>query len=379
MDVRHVTMLLGIFRVLPIPLAAFLGMYDFCFIAILLVVLPYILFMSRKVVWTNEHAVMFLYALVAFIAFLLFPTGRGLQIGWGMYVMPALLFFCLPQLSKYDGFLDKDVNVWGCILAVQLIVSVVYLFVKLGTNFDLHLNANIYWARSNAIATMLEMPILWFFSKQIFTSGLKKTFYQYAFFICCLALFATASRAGLITVVFSLLVFNKMIGKKITKIVVLTCCIVVVYALVSEHLVDRLFNLLDRSNIDRIYLWLQSIELIIKQPWLGYGPGNVDLYADIIDRKTIMPGPHNLILEIMLHVGIIGFVLFAAVIWLLTKRSYRYFKKEHNPVFFVIIGASMFHSMVEPTFLSGTYSYMFWYFMSLLIVKTQVSKPLRHL
>jgi O-antigen ligase len=369
-DAREAVLLLGALCLLPIRLFSFIGIFDVYLMVVAFLITPCIVLSSMNFIFTREHAVMALLALWTGIAFAQNPTNVGCFIGWSMYVMPCILLFALPQLEYRNEKkpLERGIGFFAPLLAVQLLIIVFFLFLKHGDHFNLHFGANIYWAKSNYIAAMLELPLIWFFDRLHHKTPNRKMTALW-FGMCLGALLLTVSRGGIITFVFSVILYNVLVGKKIPKLLIGLLGLLLVFAVMSKMGTNRMFHLLDRGNIDRLYLWAQSIKLIIKQPLFGYGPGNVNLQADIINRAAKMPGPHNLILEVMLHIGIGGFFIFAILLGMLIKKAYVFYKVKKEPVFFVLIVASLMHSMVEPTFLGASYSFLFWYFMSILLVR----------
>ena len=369
-DARETVVLLGVLCLLPIRLFAFIGVYDIYLMALAFLITPCIVMSSMNFIFTREHAVMALLAMWTGIAFARNPTNVGCFIGWSMYVMPCVLLFALPQLEYRNEKkpLERGIVFFAPLLAVQLLIAILFLFLKHGDHFNLHFSANIYWAKSNYIAAMLELPLIWLFDRLHHkTPNRKMTVLLFG--MCLGALLLTVSRGGIFTFVFSIILYNILLGKKIPKLLIGLLGLFIAFAVMSNMGTNRMFQLLDRGNIDRIYLWLQSVELILKQPVFGYGPGNVNLQADLINQASKMPGPHNLILEVMLHIGVGGFLIFAFLLSMLIKKAYVFFKMKKEPVFLVLIIASLMHSMVEPTFLGASYSFLFWYFMSILLVR----------
>ena len=60
----------------------------------------------------------------------------------------------------------------------------------------------------------------------------------------------------------------------------------------------------------RIYLWLESVLMIMQSPWTGYGVQSVDWMVDNIGGS----GPHNLWLMILLDGGLVLCGLFIGII-----------------------------------------------------------------
>jgi O-antigen ligase len=136
----------------------------------------------------------------------------------------------------------------------------------------------------------------------------------------------------------------------------------------------RFVDFFDTGNVSRLYLWLQSITLIQKSPICGYGPGDVPLYENIFNTIDMMTDPHNFILTIILHTGVIGFIIFLALMVVFIRRALMMYKKQKNPFFLVVLFAAVFHGSVEVTFLGYSYSFIFWYCMVMLLIQSEHAK-----
>jgi len=270
----------------------------------------------------------------------------------------------------------NGVLIVGFLISSQLIIGMIILYVRSGGAFDLHMNANLYWAKSNYIAALLELPILWLYDR-IENKNTRTRTSIIIFFLCFLALILTVSRGGILTIVLSMVLYTILRGKRLSKTFILLIAFSIIYIFLTKSIMHRFLHMVDQGNISRIYLWLQSIELISKEPLLGYGPGNLMLWANFFDSVRKMPGPHNIILEIMLHIGIGGFLLCALLTFMLLRKAVSFYKIEKNPIYIVLVFASLAHSMVEPTFMGYQYGFIFWYFMSFLMLELKVPQRVR--
>jgi len=294
-----------------------------------------------------------------------------LGITWCMYIMPAVLFLMLTQLMTDDKRpFTTGIMIVGSLISVQLIAGTIFAIIESGGAADLHMSANAYWARSNYIAALLELPILWLYDL-IENKHTRSRTYIFVFSLCFVALILTASRGGILTIVASMALYTLLKGKRFSKPFVFLMIFSCIYVVLSKNIMHRFVHMMDLSNIFRIYLWLQSIELIIKEPIFGYGAGNVSLWSSFLDPLRRMSGPHNIILEVMLHIGITGFLLCAILFGMLIRKALFFLKTEKDPIYLVLIFASLAHSMVEPTFIGYQYTFIFWYFMSFLVIRSQ--------
>ena len=139
--------------------------------------------------------------------------------------------------------------------------------------------------------------------------------------------------------------FDKDIGKKrkiynLIKITLLSGIILITlfyfleknFEFISNSRIGLIFDLkklyLQPSSINRIYRYIRAIKLFIKNPIIGQGIGSYAL-------TSIRDYPHNLFLECLSELGIIGFVLFYWPIYQSIKNT----ALKYPLVFFLILQA----------------------------------------
>jgi O-antigen ligase len=363
---------MGIFFFLPIHLFSVFYFNDLLLFFFALVLVPYCIKEFKKFYFTKEHALVFLFASWSFFAYLNTPwKDGGLLLCWSMYLMPGILFLSLSQViffGQKSKALGNGWIVWGLLIAGQLMYTLVSDPYHL--NFELHYKANIYWARSNYIAAMLEFPILWCFH-QMHQKNSSRIPAAISFIVCLFALFLTVSRGGIITIVLAIFIYS-VLSKKLYSIFIFG--VIAVFFL--PHYSSRFKDLLDIGNVDRIYLWIQSIDLIKKNPIFGYGPGDVQLYVGPFSKSDMMSDPHNFILTILLHTGCIGMLFFALLMIIFFSRALLVYKRQKNPFFIVCMFSAFLHGMVEPTFIGYSYSFLFWYCMVMLLIQSEQLKSI---
>jgi O-antigen ligase len=341
-------------------------MHDMALLAFSFIVIPFAAKRTGRFYFAKEHLLILLLALWAFAVLRAnAPQPERGFLFWSMYLMPSILFLSVSQLvffKRGDGAFEKGWMIWGILLAAELFISLSILSSRGG---DLHEIANIYWARSNYIAALLELPILWSFHR-MHGGGPGRAAAGLAFAGCLGALFLTVSRGGIVTILASLLLYS-LLRKKIVPVFVIGILAAVLLPMYST----RFTAFFDSGNVDRIYLWLQSIQLISKNPLVGYGPGNIPLLATLFSKTDIMPDPHNFILTILLHTGCVGLLIFCILMVVFVRRAIVVYKKRGNPFFLVFLFSAFFHGSVEPTFLGFSYSFLFWYCMATLLIQSE--------
>jgi O-antigen ligase len=358
---------------IPITFYSYFHIYDIAVLGLFICFVPFIIFQKRHIFLTSEHLVFLAIILWTIVSYMLSSDQKGFHIAWNMYILPCMLFYLLTQLmtEKNNRSFTTGVLIIGILISSQLIISMIILYFRSGGSFDLHLSANIYWARSNYIAALLELPILWLFDL-IENKNTRKRKYIVVFSLCFFALILTVSRGGILTIMLSMLLYIILKGSRFSTSFIVLIVFSFIYIFFTKSISHRFLHMVDQGNISRIYLWLQSIELILKHPILGYGPGNIQLWANFLDTTHKMPGPHNIILEVMLHIGIGGFLLCAVLFFMLIRKAFLFYKTDKEPIYLILIFASLSHSMIEPTFLGYQYSFIFWYFMSHLTLQSKI-------
>jgi len=107
---------------------------------------------------------------------------------------------------------------------------------------------------------------------------------------------------------------------------VLLLCAVTVVALYRR---DGLQGL---SGDGRIALWRESISYIAESPWLGngFGRGSVRAALRSVFNDSVLWHSHNLFLEVLLQVGLVGLMLFILLIGSLLRSAVRHLRSDDH-------------------------------------------------
>ena len=101
------------------------------------------------------------------------------------------------------------------------------------------------------------------------------------------------------------------------------------WPLLSDFVVNVLHK--DTSFSSRIYLWMNSVKLIIESPIIGYGARNIDWMVENVHGS----GPHNLWLMMLLEGGIVSLTLLIVLLTII----FRTLRKQRNtPANFFAVG-----------------------------------------
>ncbi len=130
----------------------------------------------------------------------------------------------------------------------------------------------------------------------------------------------------------------------------------------------KLFDGYEKKGSSRIYIWTRTIPLLMKRPFLGWGPDTYSLVFPQADyfgkvrsygtKNMLIDKPHNLYLQIIMSFGILGFTAFSILIGSYIFDSFKvyYNKRFRGDIeymgFFIFLGcvaylmAGMFNDSV---------------------------------
>lgn len=260
----------------------------------------------------------FLYNLI-----LLFVTQNSITFFWGRYFYhfgfyTVLALVLLSIVTWYIFFFNKKeaIRLFALCIPIPIYVNAIVVFYELITvKFSLTYRAVGTFGQSNYLAAFVlqSVPILSYF---VLFSRNKylKTYHALALFLGICVLFFSGSRAGFFTfwiLIFCILLifsarFNLFTIKQ--KLGVSIFSIILVFLFLFVHVINR-------NNTVHILIWKAALELVKNNFFLGYGYGVYGSYFPEVMLKIGYTGEifadisHNEFLDILLSVGIFGFLL----------------------------------------------------------------------
>jgi O-antigen ligase len=111
--------------------------------------------------------------------------------------------------------------------------------------------------------------------------------------------------------------------------------------------IDR-FGRLDGNG--RMEIWAAAIDAISARPWFGYGEGQAFLALDWPAWMSVMPHPHNVVLQVLLAWGFVGAALLAPLIFMLGRIVVR--QGQRDPRLLPMLAAAIVlaaFSMIDGT------------------------------
>ncbi|MHA1855127.1 MAG: O-antigen ligase family protein [Promethearchaeota archaeon] len=250
-------------------------------------------------------------------------------------------------------------------------------------------NVHLSWGSSNYIASfyalLIPIGISTLFSKEI--SIPSKICLILIIILMISALFLTGSRGGVLALFIGMLfLFLRFKTWKARAYFLFLLIIIglVIYLNPSSKIVwESITGFKTSSSVfSRIGTWIESFKVFQAHPLLGVGPGNMHYYIkSYYIRATggfTLLKAHNLALELLAETGIVGFLIFIAIISKILKvqiqNCSRITDKFHLPLAWgILVGtiSALIHSMVEPNILSYMYGIIFWTIAAMAIKQQQ--------
>lgn len=205
------------------------------------------------------------------------------------------------------------------------------------------------------------------------------------------ALYFTGSRGGLLAHMVALVVmfyFFQPKGPRLARIVRVVAMAAVVVAFLrlpvrrEAESASRLQQIDEITSVSRLALWGAASAMFLDHPVLGVGYGNYRaLYNDYIPGMAPNQlDAHNIYLQMLSEMGIIGFAAFCFLIFSLAAGALKLVRTS-DPLFHLIgigmggaLTATLVHGMVDYLFnVSPQFGGMFWLIMAMGMVALELS------
>ncbi|MBK7808317.1 MAG: O-antigen ligase family protein [Saprospiraceae bacterium] len=116
-----------------------------------------------------------------------------------------------------------------------------------------------------------------------------------------------------------------------------------------DNLLEATYKLEDISSMERVYRWMSGVEMIKERFWLGFGPGSfypnykfysISRFQTYVSNNPDQSGIHNYFLMTWVEQGLIGFLLFIALCFVLLMTGENVYHRCNDPKDKYIIMAS---------------------------------------
>lgn len=265
------------------------------------------------------------------IVFSVWPGG-AFRIWKVVFTTNILIFFCC--LVNMGNEKELLILTWSMIASALFLGSGTLIFSAPMVTQRLSVTA-AYDPNDLAmiLVTLVPFAIACFFSGKL----TAKLFSGITIIVMLIALFKTGSRGGFIGllavgVFFLLTSFSRI--TKFKKFVVLALVIAVSVSVASQSLWDRFGDVLsgqdynlrmdDDEVVGRLEIWKSGLELLLKKPILGVGPGQFATAMGLTHGQYSWLTAHNSFLQVALELGLPGLLVFLLLIsrsWLNSQTA----------------------------------------------------------
>ena len=305
------------------------------------------------------------------IAFLLQPQFRNMQSFHGLF-----LGFVMYSAISYGWSLDQALSIEriGSNLQLVLFVWLVWQFVETERHVLLNFQSYVLGAMVAAFGTVaaylsgvqvvylrysaegfdpnelsiilaLAIPMAWYLSMR-YSAAILVWGNRLLIPVLLVAILLTGSRTGLVVASVGLLFListltRGSIGNKVTLVLLLVLGIVILPQLIPESIWARLSTLEEEivsgTMNNRTTIWLAGLGIWLDHLATGVGAGSFPAAVQLV--LGTRAAPHNSFLSILVELGAVGFLLFAAmmvVIWQQIRRLTTLERHLYMTVFLIL-------------------------------------------
>jgi O-antigen ligase len=155
------------------------------------------------------------------------------------------------------------------------------------------------------------------------------------FVIVSLCLVLTFSRGAWLGFIVSLIVLGVVLDRRI--LLMLLAGLLAAPFILPRSIIERIMVLFSAEYLrisavwGRIYFWRQAWDRMIRNPWLGVGPGT---FGDAVARRHNIPGSiwvDNHYLKIGAEIGVSGLLTFLWLMWVSVLGTHREWRRQADP------------------------------------------------
>lgn len=306
---------------------------------------------------------------------------------WRKTILKFLMFYFVVNAIDDESQVKKILIAFVSGIVLMSVFGIFEHVANGGSFFDKSSHADSLAQSGQWFSSFIVMgiPFVWLFfleGKETYT----KLFVGCLFVIVLAGLFLSHTRGAWLAFLLQLIllwlmgVFNKWQRwdiLKITGMFVVACGVVFMGGQYNKETQtevsqDSPFLNLESTNI-RLDTWQIAFDQLLERPIVGYGYGNhtfqkinEEVMVGTIDTPSVGMHLHNTLVSVIYGVGLIGFVLFAAILFFIMKTAIQgghvfgdtFLGKLGFAIFLMLVGVitrNMFDNM-----LVGTLSYLLW-------------------
>ncbi len=326
-----------------------------------------------------------LFLVAATIAVFVSPNKRAALGIWKAYfVEPIMLFVVLISSVKNRSDLNKII--WGLVLGA-LPVALLAVIQK----FTGWLIPNPFWQAietrrvtsffgyPNAVALYLApiIPLMLFLLFQETKNKIiLKIYLIFNILISILAIVFAASTGALVALAATIAIFglwHKKTRWLMIGLIVATAVLIPLSPLREPFKQEVLLG--GRSGVVRLNMWVETFEMLQKQPLLGAGLAGYQTAVQpfhILNWAEIYLYPHNLFLNFWTETGLLGLAAFLWLILLIFRTGLG--KADISPFLLASFLIILIHGLVDVPYFKNDLAVMFWILIGMFGIIEKVKK-----
>lgn len=340
---------------------------------------------------TNTWILAFI-LVVAFCAFTSVSRAESLKIG--MLTIAFILFYFVwintvstkEQMKFYLSIFVMAGTIAALYGLYQYFFGDIYSQEWLDGNMFEEIKMRVYstFSNPNVFGEYLLLVIPFSVALFIDTKGwFGKLFWLGNFGVLMLALVLTFSRGCWLGIIFSLFLLAVLIDKRLIWAGV--AALILLPFVLPESILSRftsIGNMADTSTSYRVYIWLGTIAMLKDYFLSGVGLGTTSfnlVYPLYAYNDIVAPHSHSLYLQLFVEYGIVGFIVFAGIIYNFYKETIISYLKNKSYLTMASIAAItgfLVQSATDYTWYNYRVVLIFW--MVLAIGISSTSKEVNH-
>ena len=292
----------------------------------------------RRPYYLHDMGLPILLFIIACVFSLLFTSARGDSLRVLMFYITALLF--LYVISADITNKQRLMRLLGFIYIAVILTSLYAIYqrfvgVEVSASLtDLSINEGVPGRVFSTLGNpnnYAEFLVIMTPMAAVFAANAERKWLRVplcaAIVFTAIALLMTYSRSGWISMLLACIVFVYYANKKLLPVFFLVCVAAIPFLPDSVMIrIASLFNTQDSSNSFRIYVWSGTVKIARDYFFTGIGLGPetfAAIYPDYAHPKALVGAPHShmVYLELIIELGVLGFISFMWYMLRLWKDS----------------------------------------------------------
>lgn len=245
----------------------------------------------------------------------------------------------------------------------------------------------VKWGSSYGSVLTLFIPMAFYLT-------LKRSIWWVAMLVIASAIFASGGRTAWLTLaglVIIMPIFMPVQKRIVNFLLVLSVVMIGAFAGLQsyKHVIgEEIFEIrteamqsMDRPASGRLTVWDNTIDKIMERPLLGYGIKSAQYLEISKGYDALVIHVHNVVLEMMLETGLLGFIAFSVSVLLFVGGFLRGYFRSNDPdlkqISMVIFLSSIAYGVCSMALTSMFHAWWFLYLVALVILLKTMELRLR--